>query len=111
MSQTPITVTYSLETVLGELKDSIKSVDQKLDTIQKDLTDLKVGQVRLTEKVEGMDKRLEKLENEQTTLVRDISDLKGFKSLILPSIVGVFSAVIGAIATLIFRLFFLGNNP
>ncbi|MFM6515411.1 MAG: DUF4164 domain-containing protein, partial [Microcystis panniformis] len=64
------TVTYSLESVLKEIKDSIKEVNQKMDTLQKDVNqkidtlqedvnDLKVGQAKLTEKVEGMDKRLE----------------------------------------------------
>ncbi|NCR73498.1 MAG: shikimate dehydrogenase, partial [Microcystis aeruginosa LG13-12] len=64
------TVTYSLESVLKEIKDSIKEVNQKIDTLQRDVNDLKVGQAKLTEKVEGMDKRLEKVENEQSTLVK-----------------------------------------
>lgn len=59
MSQTPITVTYSLEEVLGEIKQSIKDVNQKLDNIQKDVTDLKVGQARLEEKVDSIGKRLD----------------------------------------------------
>ncbi|NCS31803.1 MAG: shikimate dehydrogenase, partial [Microcystis aeruginosa F13-15] len=67
------TVTYSLESVLKEIKDSIKEVNQKIDTLQRDVNDLKVGQAKLTEKVEGMDKRLEKVENEQYTLVKAIS--------------------------------------
>ncbi|MCZ8189835.1 MAG: shikimate dehydrogenase, partial [Microcystis sp. LE19-338.1B] len=71
------TVTYSLESVLKEIKDSIKEVNQKIDTLQRDVNDLKVGQAKLTEKVEGMDKRLEKVENEQYTLVKAISDLQG----------------------------------
>ncbi|WP_072928025.1 shikimate dehydrogenase, partial [Microcystis aeruginosa] len=78
------TVTYSLESVLKEIKDSIKEVNQKMDTLQKDVNDLKVGQAKLTEKVEGMDKRLEKVENEQYTLVKAISDLQGFRGLIVP---------------------------
>ncbi|MFM6321897.1 MAG: shikimate dehydrogenase, partial [Microcystis panniformis] len=73
------TVTYSLESVLKEIKDSIKEVNQKIDTLQRDVNDLKVGQAKLTEKVEGMDKRLEKVENEQYTLVKAISDLQGFR--------------------------------
>ena len=52
------TVSYSLESVLKEIKDSIKEVNQKIDTRQRDVNDLKVGQAKLTEKVEGMDKRL-----------------------------------------------------
>ncbi|MEL4895418.1 hypothetical protein [Crocosphaera sp. Alani8] len=58
----PITVSYSLEEVL-------KRMDDKLDSIQKDVMDLKVGVATLTEKVEGMDKRLEKVEGTQKNQV------------------------------------------
>lgn len=107
MSQSPITITSSLESILGEIKDSIKDVNQKIDTLQKDvnelrqkdLVDLKVGQATLTEKVDSIGKRLEKVETEQVTLVKDIADLKGVKSLIIPIIV----AVTTAIATVFLR--------
>lgn len=105
------TVTYSLEAVLKEIKDSIKEVNQKIDTLQRDVNDLKVGQAKLTEKVEGMDKRLEKVENEQYTLVKSISDLQGFRGLIVPILIGAMSAAIGAIITVAIRILFLGNNP
>ncbi|BAG04479.1 MAG: shikimate dehydrogenase [Microcystis aeruginosa L211-101] len=105
------TVTYSLESVLKEIKDSIKEVNQKMDTLQRDVNDLKVGQAKLTEKVEGMDKRLEKVENEQYTLVKAISDLQGFRGLIVPILIGAMSAAIGAIITVAIRILFLGNNP
>jgi len=105
------TVTYSLESVLKEIKDSIKEVNQKMDTLQEDVNDFKVGQAKLTEKVEGMDKRLEKVENEQSTLVKAISDLQGFRGLIVPILIGAMSAAIGAIITVAIRILFLGNNP
>lgn len=105
------TVTYSLESVLKEIKDSIKEVNQKMDTLQRDVNDLKVGQAKLTEKVEGMDKRLEKVENEQYTLVKAISDLQGFRGLIVPILIGAMSAAIGAIITVAIRILFFGNNP
>ena len=89
----PITVTYSLEEVLRRMED-------KLDTLQKDVTDLKVGQATLTEKVNSMDKRLEKVESEQDTMVKAISDLQGFRSLVVPIVV----AVATALLTLLFRL-------
>ena len=127
------TVTYSLESVFKEIKDSIKEVNQKMDTLQqdvnqkidtlqkdvnqkidtlqRDVSDLKVGQAKLTEKVERMDKRLEKVENEQYTLVKAISDLQGFRGLIVPILIGAMSAAIGAIITVAIRILFLGNNP
>ncbi|MEG3437400.1 hypothetical protein V0288_09740 [Pannus brasiliensis CCIBt3594] len=44
--------------------------------------------------MEGISKRLEKVESEQTALVKDISDLKGIKSLIIPILVAVNPAVV-----------------
>ncbi len=66
MSQSPVTVTYSLEEVL-------KQINQKLDNLQKDVTDIKIGQAKmeaelkgeikaLDEKVNGLSKRLENQE-------------------------------------------------
>ncbi len=81
----PITVSYSLEDVL-------KRMDDKLDTIQKDVMDLKVGVATLTEKVEGMDKRLEKVEGTQKNQVWALIIL-----------------LAGAIATAGARLFFTSN--
>lgn len=109
-----ITVSYSLEEILKEIKDvkqEIKDVNTKLDNVQKDVnikldklqkevTDVKVGQATLTEKVSGMDKRLEKVETEQDIMVKAISDLQGFRSLIVPIVV----AVATALLTLLFRL-------
>lgn len=81
----PITISYSLEEVL-------KRMDDKLDTIQKDVMDLKVGVATLTEKVEGMDKRLEKVEGTQKNQVWALIVL-----------------LAGAIATAGARLFFISN--
>ncbi|MDJ0845297.1 hypothetical protein [Crocosphaera sp.] len=81
----PITVSYSLEDVL-------KRMDDKLDSIQKDVMDLKVGVATLTEKVEGMDKRLEKVEGTQKNQVWALIIL-----------------LAGAIATAGARLFFTSN--
>lgn len=48
----PTTVTYDLTEVL-------KRIENKLDIMQKDLTDLKVGQARLEEKLTGDIKNLD----------------------------------------------------
>ncbi|MDJ0732200.1 MAG: hypothetical protein QNJ33_19660 [Crocosphaera sp.] len=48
----PATVTYDLTEIL-------KRIENKLDTMQKDLTDLKVGQARLEEKLTGDIKTLD----------------------------------------------------
>ncbi|MGK7958303.1 MAG: hypothetical protein AB4063_24050 [Crocosphaera sp.] len=84
MSQTPITVTYSLEEVLGELKQGIQDINGKLDTVQqdlntkidnnqkevntkletmqKDLTDLKVEMGEVKTELKGMNKRIDSQE-------------------------------------------------
>ena len=129
MTQTSETVTYSLESVLTRIESKIdnlqrdmdqkfdslqRDMDQKFDSLQKDVNDLKVevteikGDIKtLDQKVETMDKRLEKVEDSYAILVKDIADLKGFKSLIIPMVVAFLSAVV----TLGLRGFFLGNKP
>ncbi|MGV2387963.1 MAG UNVERIFIED_CONTAM: hemolysin XhlA family protein [Microcystis novacekii LVE1205-3] len=58
MNQSQETVTYSLETILTR-------IEGKIDSLQKDVTDLKVGQAVLTGKVEGIENRLNSLEGNQ----------------------------------------------
>jgi len=87
MSQSGETVTYSLEAILTRIEGKIDRIDDRL-------TKLEVGQAKLIEKVEGMDKRLERLENEQSGLVKDTSDLKGAKSLIIPVTVAIITAIL-----------------
>ncbi|TRU34845.1 MAG: DUF4164 domain-containing protein [Microcystis aeruginosa Ma_MB_F_20061100_S20D] len=54
------TVTYSLEAVLTRIEGKIdnlqKDFNQKFDKIDERLNKLEVGQAKLTEKVEGIDK-------------------------------------------------------
>jgi len=105
----------SLQKDVNQKFDSLqKDVNQKFDSLQKDVNDLKVevteikGDIKtLDQKVEAMDKRLEKVEDSYAILVKDIADLKGFKSLIIPMVVAFLSAVV----TLGLRGFFLGNQP
>lgn len=87
MSQSPVTVTYSLEEVL-------KEINRKLDNIQEDITDLKVGQAKLTEKVESIDNRLRVVEGTQKNQVWTLIVL-----------------LIGAIATASAKLFGIIGNP
>ncbi len=99
----PVTVTYSLEEMFARLEQKIdsnqketnekfKELNNKLETIQKDVTDLKVGQVKLTEKVEGMDNRLKTVEGTQKSQVWALIAL-----------------LAGAIITAGARLFFTAN--
>lgn len=87
-------VTYSLESVLKEIKDSIQSVDRKLDTFQKDVTDVKIGLATLTEKVDSMDNRLIKVEGTQSNQIWTLITLLS-----------------GSLIAVGFLAFFMGNNP
>jgi peptidoglycan hydrolase CwlO-like protein len=52
------TVTYSLEAVLKEIKDSIKEVSHKADRIDERLTKLEIGQAELKGEIKALDERL-----------------------------------------------------
>ena len=91
MSQSP--VTDSLEIILT-------NITEKLDSLQKDFTDLKVDMAEVKTELKIIDRRLEKVEGTQDALIQDVSDLKGAKSLIIPVVV----AVLTSILTLLVRL-------
>ncbi|NJL84646.1 MAG: hypothetical protein HC890_20100 [Chloroflexaceae bacterium] len=65
-------------------------VDQKLDTLQKDVTDLKVGVGRLEEKADGLSKRVDS----QEFISRGI-------------LIGLIVAILGGLA----KLFGFAGNP
>jgi hypothetical protein len=50
-------------------------MDKRLEKVENEQVK-SIGLVALTEKVGGMDKRLEKVENEQATMIKAISDLQ-----------------------------------
>ncbi len=52
------TVICSLETVLKEIKDSIKEVNHKADRIDQRLTKLEIGQAELKGEIKALDERL-----------------------------------------------------
>ena len=106
----PVTVTYSLEEMFSRLENKIdsnqketneklKDLSQKIDKQSEKIGTIEVKIATLTEKLDGIDKRLERVENSQDIVVQEVSDLKGFRSLILPIIVGGISAIIGGIVT------------
>jgi len=85
MSQSP--VTNSLEIILT-------NITEKLDSLQKDFTDLKVDMAEVKTELKIIDRRLEKVEGTQNALIKDVSDLKGAKSLIIPVVVAVLTSIL-----------------
>ncbi|NCR56165.1 MAG: DUF1664 domain-containing protein, partial [Microcystis aeruginosa L211-07] len=78
------TVTYSLDVVLKEIKDSIKEVSQKFDKIDEHLTKVEIGIADLKgdikvldEKIEGIDNRLISVEGTQKNQVWTLIILLG----------------------------------
>ncbi|MGB5594310.1 MAG: hypothetical protein WBM32_07765 [Crocosphaera sp.] len=73
MSQTPITVTYSLEEILQDINSKLDKMDEKfeakfekietkLDKIEERLTKLEVGQGEMKTELKGINKRLDSQE-------------------------------------------------
>ena len=85
MSQSPFT--DSLEIILT-------NITEKLDSLQKDFTDLKVDMAEVKTELKIIDRRLEKVEGTQNALIKDVSDLKGAKSLIIPVVVAVLTSIL-----------------
>jgi chromosome segregation ATPase len=47
MTQAPVTVTYSLEEILGQINQKLDKIDDRFDTIEKEITEIKIGQTKL----------------------------------------------------------------
>ncbi|MGK7956693.1 MAG: hypothetical protein AB4063_15805 [Crocosphaera sp.] len=77
MSQTPITVTYSLEEILKEINGKLDKIDEKFETkldkidekfetkfdkIEERLTKIEVGQAEIKTEIKGINKRLDSQE-------------------------------------------------
>ena len=77
MSQTPITVTYSLEEILKEINGKLDKMDEKFETkldkidekfetkfdkIEERLTKIEVGQAEIKTEIKGINKRLDSQE-------------------------------------------------
>ena len=105
MTQTPITVTYTLEEILSRIEGKIDKLDQKLsDRMDKlegriDKLDEKVDKLTVevgncTTNLTNLDKRVEKIEGTQKNQVWTLITLLG-----------------GSLIAVGFRSFFIENNP
>ncbi|MDJ0583294.1 hypothetical protein [Crocosphaera sp.] len=80
----PVTVTYSLE-------DVFKRVEDKLDTLQKDVTDLKVEMTEVKTEVKGINKRLDSQEfiNRSVAIGVIVTLLSGVIKLFFPNFLNI----------------------
>ena len=65
MTQT--TVTYTLEEFLKRFEENLKQIKQDIQGIKQDVGELKIEMVKVSDKLDGIDKRVSKLESTQTT--------------------------------------------
>lgn len=81
------TIQTDLVEILKDIKHNLNSIDSRLNHIE-------VSQARLEEKFEAEEKILTEVKDTQKGLVKDVSDLKGAKSLIIPLIVAVATSLV-----------------
>lgn len=96
-----IKIETELKEVLEGLNRRFDKIDQKLDNVQNDMTELKIGQAEINGKVDGikirvgtLEKKVDQLSSDVATVTREISDLKGVKSLIVPAFVAIFASLL-----------------
>jgi archaellum component FlaC len=101
-----VTIETDLRDILNNLDKRFDRMEQKIDTIQKDVGELKIDVTKLdgktnglADKIDGLQKTVDKLSIDVSASNRDISDLKGVKSLIVPG----FVAILASLLTFVFR--------
>jgi archaellum component FlaC len=94
MSQTPITVTYSLEEVLSRIERKIDKLDERIDKLDDKIDKLTVEVATCITSLNNLDKRVEKIEGTQKNQVWTLITLLG-----------------GSLIAVGFRGFLMGNNP
>ena len=89
MSQLPVTVTYSLEEIL-------KQINQKLDTLQKDVSDFKTETKVAIESIKG---DIKTFDTRFTAVENDIKNIKGSQRTKILALIGILgTALLGTVA-------------
>ncbi|NEN99004.1 MAG: hypothetical protein F6K50_26975 [Moorea sp. SIO3I7] len=89
MSETPITITYSLEEVL-------KDINGKLDSLQKD--------------VNTINETLIKIESKQNAIATDFKELNGSSKAQIWTLIGILVTAVGGFVVCVGR-FVISGNP
>jgi hypothetical protein len=93
MSQTPITVTYSLEEIL-------KQINTKLENLQKDVTDISVRLVKVETK----------LDTEIEVIKTDIKEIKGSQKAQIWTLIGILITAVGGFLVAVGRFVLFTPN-
>ncbi len=91
----------------SDLKEILNKLEQKLENLQSDVSGLRQQDIpninikleNLSTRMSQVEKTVDKVSTNQETIQKDVSDLKGAKSLIIPIVV----AVTTSILTLVIR--------
>lgn len=95
-----IQIESDLKEILGQINQKLERLQENVSDIrQKDIPAINVKLENLDTRMSHVEKTVDKLAGESTTIQKDVSDLKGAKSLIIPIVV----AVTTSILTLIIR--------
>ncbi len=102
-----LSITMSNIQIETDLKEILNKLDSKLDNLQSDVSELRQQDIpninvkleNLSTRMAQVEKTVDKVASNEETIQKDVSDLKGAKSLIIPIVV----AVTTSILTLIIR--------
>jgi predicted nuclease with TOPRIM domain len=86
-----------------DLKEILNKLDGKLDNLQKDLTELKVGQVEVKGDIKRLDSNI-------STLKEDIKEIKGSQKAQIWTLIGVLITAVGGFLVAVGRSV-LSINP
>jgi hypothetical protein len=89
------TIETDLGKILDQINQNLKDTNQKLDALQKDVTDIKIVQVRFEAEVKG---DLKVLQGEVNTLQGDLKEIKGSQKAEIWALITILAtAVIGTV--------------
>ncbi len=95
MSQTPITISYSLEEILKQINGKLDKMDEKFDTLEKN--------------VNKINERLIRVETKLDTLETDVKELKGSTKAQIWTLIGILVTAVGGFIVAVGKLAFFPN--
>ena len=98
----------------SDLKEILNKLDGKLDNLQKDVTDLKVGQAEVKGEIKRLDSEvkgeIKRLNSDISTIKEDIKEIKGSQKAQVWTLIGVLITAVGGFIVAVGRSV-LSFNP
>ena len=83
----------------SDLKEILNKIDGKLDHLQKDITELKVGQAEVKGDIQRLDAEvkgdIKRLDSDISTIKEDIKEIKGSQKAQIWTLIGVLITAVG----------------